>query len=394
MKTVLDFNFFNKTALVRVDFNVPLDANQNVLDNTRILSAKPTILKIINDGGSCVLMSHLGRPKGWDLKHSLKNILKEVEKTLDREVTFIPDCTGKETLKTIKRLLPGEVALMENLRFYDEETSGCEKFAKQLSECGDIYVNDAFGAAHRKHASTSLIAEFFSNKKCSGLLLNKEIKAIEKVLKTGERPIVAILGGAKVSSKITIINNILEKVDAIILGGGMAYTFIKAQGGEIGDSICEDDKLDLAIELIQRAKENKVALYLPTDVVAADDFCNTANQKELQIFNISKGWQGLDIGTESIKAFSKVIINSKTILWNGPMGVFEMANFSNGTKAIGEAIKTSTQNGAYSLVGGGDSVSAVKDFGLDKDVSYVSTGGGAMLESLEGKTLPGIAALK
>ena len=394
MKTVLDFNFFNKIALVRVDFNVPLDANQNVLDNTRILSAKPTILKIINDGGSCVLMSHLGRPKGWDLKHSLKNILKEVEKTLDREVTFIPDCTGKETLKTIKRLLPGEVALMENLRFYDEETSGCEKFAKQLSECGDIYVNDAFGAAHRKHASTSLIAEFFSNKKCSGLLLNKEIKAIEKVLKTGERPIVAILGGAKVSSKITIINNILEKVDAIILGGGMAYTFIKAQGGEIGDSICEDDKLDLAIELIQRAKENKVALYLPTDVVAADDFCNTANQKELQIFNISKGWQGLDIGTESIKAFSKVIINSKTILWNGPMGVFEMANFSNGTKAIGEAIKTSTQNGAYSLVGGGDSVSAVKDFGLDKDVSYVSTGGGAMLESLEGKTLPGIAALK
>ena len=394
MKTVLDFNFFNKTALVRVDFNVPLDANQNVLDNTRILSAKPTILKIINDGGSCVLMSHLGRPKGWDLKYSLKNILKEVEKTLDREVTFIPDCTGKETLKTIKRLLPGEVALMENLRFYDEETSGCEKFAKQLSECGDIYVNDAFGAAHRKHASTSLIAEFFSNKKCSGLLLNKEIKAIEKVLKTGERPIVAILGGAKVSSKITIINNILEKVDAIILGGGMAYTFIKAQGGEIGDSICEDDKLDLAIELIQRAKENKVALYLPTDVVAADDFCNTANQKELQIFNISKGWQGLDIGTESIKAFSKVIINSKTILWNGPMGVFEMANFSNGTKAIGEAIKTSTQNGAYSLVGGGDSVSAVKDFGLDKDVSYVSTGGGAMLESLEGKTLPGIAALK
>ena len=394
MKTVLDFNFFNKIALVRVDFNVPLDANQNVLDNTRILSAKPTILKIINDGGSCVLMSHLGRPKGWDLKHSLKNILKEVEKTLDREVTFIPDCTGKETLKTIKRLLPGEVALMENLRFYDEETSGCEKFAKQLSECGDIYVNDAFGAAHRKHASTSLIAEFFSNKKCSGLLLNKEIKAIEKVLKTGERPIVAILGGAKVSSKITIINNILEKVDAIILGGGMAYTFIKAQGGEIGDSICEDDKLDLAIELIQRAKENKVALYLPTDVVAADDFCNTANQKELQIFNISKGWQGLDIGTESIKDFSKVIINSKTILWNGPMGVFEMANFSNGTKAIGEAIKTSTQNGAYSLVGGGDSVSAVKDFGLDKDVSYVSTGGGAMLESLEGKTLPGIAALK
>ena len=393
MKTVLDFNFLNKTALIRVDFNVPLDANQNVLDNTRILSAKPTILKIINDGGSCVLMSHLGRPKGWDLKYSLKHIFREVENTLGRKVIFIPDCTGEETLKVLRSLKPGEIVLMENLRFYDEEINGCEKFAKRLSLCGDIYVNDAFGAAHRKHASTSVIADFFPNKKCSGLLLNKEITAIEKVLNTGERPIVAILGGAKVSSKITIINNIFKKVDAIILGGGMAYTFIKAQGGEIGDSICEDDKIDLALELIERAKENNVDLYLPTDVVAADSFSNEANKKELQIFNISKGWQGLDIGPASIKAFSKVIINAKTILWNGPMGVFEMPNFSNGTKAIGDAIKISTQNGAYSLVGGGDSVSAVKEFGLDKDVSYVSTGGGAMLESLEGKTLPGIEAL-
>lgn len=393
MKTVLDFNFLNKTALIRVDFNVPLDVNQNVLDNTRILSAKPTILKIINDGGSCVLMSHLGRPKGWDLKYSLKHIFREVENTLGRKVIFIPDCTGEETLKVIRSLKPGEIVLMENLRFYDEEINGCEKFAKRLSLCGDIYVNDAFGSAHRKHASTSVIADFFPNKKCSGLLLNKEITAIEKVLNTGERPIVAILGGAKVSSKITIINNIFKKVDAIILGGGMAYTFIKAQGGEIGDSICEDDKIDLALELIERAKENNVDLYLPTDVVAADSFSNEANKKELQIFNISKGWQGLDIGPASIKAFSKVIINAKTILWNGPMGVFEMPNFSNGTKAIGDAIKISTQNGAYSLVGGGDSVSAVKEFGLDKDVSYVSTGGGAMLESLEGKTLPGIAAL-
>lgn len=393
MKTVLDFNFLNKTALIRVDFNVPLDVNQNVLDNTRILSAKPTILKIINDGGSCVLMSHLGRPKGWDLKYSLKHIFREVENTLGRKVIFIPDCTGEETLKVIRSLKPGEIVLMENLRFYDEEINGCEKFAKRLSLCGDIYVNDAFGAAHRKHASTSVIADFFPNKKCSGLLLNKEITAIEKVLNTGERPIVAILGGAKVSSKITIINNIFKKVDAIILGGGMAYTFIKAQGGEIGDSICEDDKIDLALELIERAKENNVDLYLPTDVVAADSFSNEANKKELQIFNISKGWQGLDIGPASIIAFSKVIINAKTILWNGPMGVFEMPNFSNGTKAIGDAIKISTQNGAYSLVGGGDSVSAVKEFGLDKDVSYVSTGGGAMLESLEGKTLPGIAAL-
>jgi phosphoglycerate kinase len=393
MKTVLDFNFLNKKALIRVDFNVPLDANQTVLDNTRILSAKPTILKIINDGGSCVLMSHLGRPKGWDLKYSLKHIFREVENTLGRKVTFIPDCTGEDILKDIRSLKPGEIVLMENLRFYDEETSGCEKFAKHLSLCGDIYVNDAFGAAHRKHASTSVIADFFPNKKCSGLLLNKEITAIEKVLNTGERPIVAILGGAKVSSKITIINNIFKKVDAIILGGGMAYTFIKAQGGEIGDSICEDDKIELALELIERAKENNVDLYLPTDVVAADSFSNEANKKELQIFNIFKGWQGLGIGPASIKAFSKVIINAKTILWNGPMGVFEMPNFSNGTKAIGDAIKTSTQNGAYSLVGGGDPVSAVKEFGLDKDVSYVSTGGGAMLESLEGKTLPGIAAL-
>ena len=393
MKTVLDFNFLNKTALIRVDFNVPLDSYQKVLDNTRILSAKPTILKIIEDGGSCVLMSHLGRPKGRNLKYSLKHILKDVENVLDREVKFIPDCTGKETLKTINSLQPGEIAIMENLRFYEEETSGCKEFAKKLSEFGDIYVNDAFGAAHRKHASTAIIADFFPNKKCSGLLLNKEIMAIEKVLETGERPVVAILGGAKVSSKITIINNIFKKVDAIILGGGMAYTFIKAQGGEIGNSICEDDKIGLALELIERAKENNVALHLPTDVVAADNFNNEANRKELQIFNISAGWQGLDIGPASIKAFSKVIINAKTILWNGPMGVFEMSNFSNGTKSIGDAIKISTKNGAYSLVGGGDSVSAVKEFGLDKDVSYVSTGGGAMLESLEGKTLPGIAAL-
>ncbi len=393
MKTVLDFNFLNKTALIRVDFNVPLDSNQKVLDNTRILSAKPTIIKIIRDGGSCVLMSHLGRPKGRNLKYSLRHILKDVEKALDKQVKFIPDCTGKETLKTIRSLQPGEIAIMENLRFYEEETSGCKKFAKKLSEFGDIYVNDAFGAAHRKHASTSLIADFFPNKKCSGLLLNKEIMAIEKVLKTGERPVVAILGGAKVSSKITIINNIFKKVDSIILGGGMAYTFIKAQGGEIGNSICEDDKIGLALELIERAKENNVALHLPIDVVAADNFNNEANKKELQIFNITAGWQGLDIGPASIKAFSKVIINAKTILWNGPMGVFEMPNFSNGTKSIGDAIKISTNNGAYSLVGGGDSVSAVKEFGMDKDVSYVSTGGGAMLESLEGKTLPGIAAL-
>lgn len=394
MKTVLDFDFFNKTALIRVDFNVPLDPNLEVSDATRIVSAVPTILKIINDGGSCVLMSHLGRPKAKGQKYSLKNIVSKVEIALGMAIKFIPDCIGKEALETINLLKPGEVALMENLRFHKGETNGCEKFAKELSKCGDIYVNDAFGAAHRKHASTAVVAKFFENKKCLGLLLHKEINAIEKVLKTGQKPIIAILGGAKVSSKITIINNILNKVDAIILGGGMAYTFIKAQGGQIGDSICEDDNIDLAIELLERAKENNVVLHLPIDVIAADGFNNSANRKEQNIFNISNGWQGLDIGPKSIKAFSKTIINAKTILWNGPMGVFEMSNFSNGTKAIGEAIKASTQKGAYSLVGGGDSVSAVKNFGLANDVSYVSTGGGAMLESLEGKTLPGIAALQ
>jgi phosphoglycerate kinase len=394
MKTILDFDFSNKTALIRVDFNVPLDSNLEVIDNTRILSAKPTILKILKDGGSCVLMSHLGRPKGIQANLSLRNIVSEIEKTLERKITFASDCIGVETENIVNNIKPGDIILLENLRFYSEETDGNESFAEKLSKLGQVYVNDAFGAAHRKHSSTAVITKFFNNKKYLGLLLHKEVNAIERVLKTGKKPVIAVLGGAKVSSKITIINNILEKVDEIILGGGMAYTFIKAKGGETGNSICENDKLDLALEVISKAKANNVTLHLPTDVIAADDFSNSANTKVLNIFNIPKGWQGLDIGPNSRKSFAEAIINAKTILWNGPMGVFEMTNFANGTKAVGEAIKTATQKGAFSLVGGGDSVSAVKKFGLADDVSYVSTGGGAMLESLEGKTLPGIAALQ
>ena len=394
MKTILDFDFSNKTALIRVDFNVPLNSNLEVIDNTRILSAKPTILKILKDGGSCVLMSHLGRPNGIQANLSLINIVSEIEKTLERKITFAPDCIGVETENIVNNIKSGDIILLENLRFYSEETDGNDVFAEKLSKLGQIYVNDAFGAAHRKHASTAVITKFFNNKKYFGLLLHKEVNAIERVLKTGKKPVIAVLGGAKVSSKITIINNILEKVDEIILGGGMAYTFIKAKGGEIGNSICENDKLDLALEVISKAKANNVILHLPTDVIAADDFSNSANTKELNIFNIPKGWQGLDIGPSSRKSFAEAIINAKTILWNGPMGVFEMKNFANGTKAVGEAIKTATEKGAFSLVGGGDSVSAVKEFGFAEDVSYVSTGGGAMLESLEGKTLPGIVALQ
>ena len=394
MKTILGFNFSNKTALIRVDFNVPLDANLQVTDNTRILSAKPTILKVLKDGGSCVLMSHLGRPKGNQENLSLIHIVSEIEKTLDRKVTFAPDCIGAETEGVVNNIKPGDIILLENLRFYSEETEGDVAFAEKLSKLGQIYVNDAFGAAHRNHSSTSVITNFFNNKKYLGLLLHKEIIAIERVLMTGKKPVIAVLGGAKVSSKITIINNILEKVDEIILGGGMAYTFIKAQGGEVGDSICEYDKLALAIELLKKAKANNVIIHLPTDVIAADSFSNNSTTRELDIFNIPKGWQGLDIGSNSRKSFAETIINAKTILWNGPMGVFEMANFANGTKAVGEAIKTATEKGAFSLVGGGDSVSAVKQFGLANDVSYVSTGGGAMLECLEGKTLPGIVALQ
>ncbi|MFI2741712.1 phosphoglycerate kinase [Zhouia sp. PK063] len=393
MKTIDDFNFANKKALIRVDFNVPLDANFNITDTTRIDAAKPTIDKILKDGGSAVLMSHLGRPKGPTPDLSLKHIVSKVSEILGVEVKFSEDCVGANAEQAAAALKPGEVLLLENLRFYAEEEKGDEEFAEKLSKLGDIYVNDAFGTAHRAHASTTIVAKFFSQNKCFGYLLAKEIEAIDKVLSSGEKPITAILGGSKVSSKITIIENILDKVDNLIIGGGMTYTFVKAQGGKIGDSICEDDKQELALNILKEAKAKNVAVYLPVDVVAADDFNNDANTKIVPVVDIPDGWQGLDAGPKTLENFKEVITASKTILWNGPVGVFEMPNFANGTKAVGDAIDEATQNGAFSLVGGGDSVAAVKQFGYEDKVSYVSTGGGAMLESLEGKKLPGIAAI-
>ena len=393
MKTLNDFNFDNKKALIRVDFNVPLDNDFKVTDTTRIQAAKPTIIKILEDGGSCVLMSHLGRPKGVDESYSLKHIVNKVEDILGVEVKFVSNCVGDEATQAANNLKPGELLLLENLRFHAEETSGDEGFAKQLASLGDIYVNDAFGTAHRAHASTTIIAQFFSEKKCFGYLLEQEIKSIDKVMKTGEKPVCAILGGAKVSSKITIIDNILDKIDHLIIGGGMTFTFIKAQGGKIGNSLVEDDKLELATEILEKAKAKNVQLHLPVDAVIANDFSNEAQTKICAVNEIPDGWMGLDIGPETEAQFAEVIKTSKTILWNGPMGVFEFSNFAKGTIALGDAIAEATSKGAFSLVGGGDSVAAVKQFGFEDKVSYVSTGGGAMLESLEGKTLPGIAAI-
>ncbi|MBP1838686.1 phosphoglycerate kinase [Formosa algae] len=393
MKTLNDFNFNNKKALIRVDFNVPLDEDFNVTDNTRIVSAKPTIIKILEDGGSCVLMSHLGRPKGVQDQFSLKHIIEEVSNVLGVTVKFASDCVGEVAETAVAALQPGEVLLLENLRYYSEETAGDEKFAEQLSKLGDIYVNDAFGTAHRAHASTTIVAKFFPEKKCFGYLLAQEIESIQKVMETGEKPVLAVLGGAKVSSKITIIENILDKVDHLIIGGGMTFTFVKAQGGQVGDSICEDDKMELALEILKLAKEKNVQIHIPVDVVAANAFSNDAETKILDVTEIPEGWQGLDAGPKSIENFNKVVLESKTILWNGPLGVFEMPTFAKGTIALGDSIAEATKNGAFSLVGGGDSVAAVKQFGFENKVSYVSTGGGAMLESLEGKTLPGIAAI-
>lgn len=393
MSTLKDFNFKDKKALIRVDFNVPLDENLNVTDDTRIQSAKNTILKVLEDGGSCILMSHLGRPKAKESEFSLKNIISKVENILGVSVLFSEDCIGDEATQKAKNLKPGQVLLLENLRYYNEEKQGDVAFAEALSKLGDIYVNDAFGTAHRAHASTSIIAQFFPGNKCFGYLLEQEIISIDKVLTSGEKPVLAILGGAKVSSKITIIENILDKVDHLIIGGGMSFTFIKAQGGAIGDSICEDDKMDLALDILRLAKEKNVQLHLPVDVLAADDFSNTANTQIVDITAIPSDWQGLDCGPKSKAIFHDVVQQCKTILWNGPLGVFELDTFSTGTKALGDSIAVATQNGAFSLVGGGDSVAAVKQFGFQNKVSYVSTGGGAMLESLEGKTLPGIAAI-
>ena len=347
----------------------------------------------MEDGGSCILMSHLGRPKANELEFSLKNIVSTLEDILGVSVLFSTNCVGTETVQMAKELRPGQVLLLENLRYHSEEKEGSVSFAKALSELGDIYINDAFGTAHRAHASTSVIAQFFPLKKCFGFLLEQEIISIDKVMTSGEKPVLAILGGAKVSSKITIIENILDKVDHLIIGGGMSFTFIKAQGGSIGDSICEDDKMELALEILKSAKEKSVQVHLPVDVLAADDFSNSANTQVVDIASIPTNWQGLDCGPKTKAIFHDVVQQCKTILWNGPLGVFELDTFSTGTKALGDSIAEATKNGAFSLVGGGDSVAAVKQFGFENKVSYVSTGGGAMLESLEGKTLPGIAAI-
>ena len=393
MKTLQDFNFKNQKAVIRVDFNVPLDENFQVTDTTRIEAAKPTIDKILADGGSVILLSHLGRPKGVEEKYSLKHIVKTATEILGKEVLFASDCVGEIAETAAKNLQPGQVLLLENLRFYAKEEAGDVAFGKQLASLGDIYVNDAFGTAHRAHASTTIIAQFFEGKKCFGALLTKEIESLNRVLKNSEKPVTAVLGGSKVSSKITVIENILDKIDHMIIGGGMTFTFVKALGGKIGNSICEDDKMELALAILKIAKEKGVQIHIPVDVVAADAFSNDAQTQIVDVREIPDGWQGLDAGPKSLAAFREVIMESKTILWNGPLGVFELPAFANGTIALGNYIAESTVNGAFSLVGGGDSVSAVKQFGLEDKMSYVSTGGGAMLEMLEGRTLPGVAAI-
>ncbi len=393
MKTVNDINFKDKKALIRVDFNVPLNDKFQVTDTTRIQAAKPTILKVLEDGGSAILMSHLGRPKGIEEKFSLKHIVKEVTNILGVHVKFVENCVGELAEKAAAELQNGEILLLENLRFHPEEKAGDKDFAEKLSKLGDIYVNDAFGTAHRAHASTTIIAQFFPENKCFGLLLAKEVESLNAVLNNSAKPVTAVIGGAKVSSKIDVIKNIMDKVDNIIIGGGMAYTFIKVKGGKIGESLVEDDKLDVAQEILNLAKEKNTKIHLPIDVIAADAFSEDANIQIFPANDIPDGWMGLDAGPKTNVGFSFIIAASKTILWNGPIGVFEMAKFAKGTIEMGNAIADATAEGAFSLVGGGDSVAAVKQFGFADKVSYVSTGGGAMLEMLEGKTLPGIEAL-
>jgi phosphoglycerate kinase len=393
MKTIQDINFKDKKALIRVDFNVPLNKELVVTDSTRIEAAKPTIEKILNDGGSCVLLSHLGRPKNKELAFSLQHIVEAVSKVLGVQVLFASDCVGEIAETAVANLKPKQVLLLENVRYHMQETAGDRDFAKKLSKLGDIYVNDAFGSAHRAHASTAIITENFPKNKCFGALLASEIHNLEKVLGDSQKPVTAVIGGAKVSSKITVIENILDKIEHLIIGGGMAFTFIKAQGGNIGNSLVEDDKQTLALQILKQAKEKGVEVHLPVDVIAADQFSEKANTQISPITQIPEGWMGLDSGPQSNSNFENVILQSKTILWNGPVGVFEMELFSKGTKSLGNAIANATRQGAFSLVGGGDSVAAVKQFNLSKKVSYVSTGGGAMLEMLEGKTLPGIQAI-
>jgi phosphoglycerate kinase len=394
MKTIDQINFLGKKALVRVDFNVPLDKDYNITDDNRMTAALPTINKILKDGGEVILMSHLGRPKGGpEEKYSLKHLIPHLSDLLGQHVEFANDCIGKEAVDKAKALAKGQVLLLENLRFYKQEEKGDIDFAKKLAALGDVYVNDAFGTAHRAHASTSVIAQFFPNAKCFGYLMASELANAEKVLNNAEKPFTAIMGGAKVSDKIELIEKLLDKVDNLIIGGGMAYTFAKAQGGKIGKSLVEEDKLDLANSLIIKAKAKGVNLLLPTDSIVADNFSNDANTDTAQNDSIKDGWMGLDIGPASIKAFSKVVELSKTILWNGPMGVFEMEKFEQGTKAIAEAVVKATENGAFSLIGGGDSAAAVAKFNFTNEVSYVSTGGGALLEYMEGKELPGVKAI-
>lgn len=394
MKNIDNYNFSGKKALIRVDFNVPLNDKFEVMDNTRIVASLPTIKKVLNGGGAVILMSHLGRPKtGYEDKFSLKHIVAEVKKLIGQPIKFSTDCIGQETEELSKNLNSREVLLLENLRFYPQETAGDVEFSKKLAKLGDVYINDAFGTAHRAHASTTIIAQFFPNDKMFGYLIEKEIFSVSKVLKEGVAPITAIVGGAKVSSKIIIMEQLLEKVNNIIIGGGMAYTFAKALGGNIGSSLVEMDFLDTALDILAKAKSKNVTILLPEDTLAADKFSNEANTQICDTNNIAEGWMGMDIGEKAIASFTHCIVNSKTILWNGPVGVFEMNKFENGTKAIALAVAEATKKGAFTLVGGGDSVAAVNKFNLAEHVSHVSTGGGAMLEYLEGKELPGIAAI-
>ncbi len=393
MKTVNDVNFKDKKVLIRVDFNVPLNEALAVTDTTRIEAAKPTIISILESGGSCILMSHLGRPKNREDEFSLRYVLEAAIEIIGVKIKFVEDCIGDLAEEAVAELQPGEILLLENLRYYDEEKNGSREFAQKLSKLGDYYVNDAFGTAHRAHASTTIITEFFPDNKCLGLLLASEIENVNKILQTGQHPITAIIGGAKVSSKITVIENILDKIDYLIIGGGMAFTFVKARGGEIGSSLVEDDKMKLALNILKNAAQKNVSVHIPTDVIIADSFSDYANTDNCAVDNIPEGWMGLDTGPDTNVDFAKVIALSKTILWNGPVGVFEMEKFAEGTIKLGQAIAEATENGAYSLVGGGDSVAAVKKFKLSDKMSYVSTGGGALLEMLEGKTLPGIEAM-
>jgi phosphoglycerate kinase len=394
MKTINSFNFSGKKALIRVDFNVPLNDKYEITDDTRLKAVIPTVNKILKDGGAVILMSHLGRPKGgYEEKYSLKHLILYLTKTFKTEVKFAPDCVGTEAKQLADGLKSGEILLLENLRFYKEEEKGDVAFAEKLSKLGNVWVNDAFGTAHRAHASTAVIAQFFKDR-VSGNVMQAEVDNAKKVLEKADKPFTAIMGGAKISDKILIIERLLDKVDNLIIGGGMSYTFFKAMGGNIGSSLVEADKLELAKTLIEKAKKNNVKLLLPQDSIIADKFSNDANREIADNKNIKDGWMGLDIGPKAIKEFSEVIENSKTILWNGPMGVFEMSNFAAGTKAIAEAVVKATKKGGFSLIGGGDSAAAVNNLGYGDDVSYVSTGGGALLEYMEGKVLPGVAALE